>query len=237
MEELKFDAPPPQSRRLQCQAVEHRWGGGAVIVEHVCWGLLCWEIANDEKSFVGKSVRVLGRVKKVYGRERKLYITINWFMTPLRSVKRMAWIMATKIPYLSLCDVQPTFQFKRACTHSLVSLCLLIPPPASVYLALLQLSVPRSTTIPQSEKYALRPRIVLQSEGIDFHLYRKCIILRRKFIAEQFGENANSRKDKTSDPNDENSSNSGKEPTTVAASFTPAENGAKRIKLSATDGK
>ena len=199
------------------------------------------EIANDEKSFVGKSVRVLGRVKKVNGRERKLYITNatdSWLTTKKRKEDGLDNGYKNTI-LVSTVDVQPTFQFKKSMLYTFIGEFVLTDPSSGV-------SLPGSSSVvgtkvdhklPQSEKYALRPRIVLQSEGIDFHLYRKCIILRRKFIAEQFGENANSRKDKTSDPNDENSSNSGKEPTTVAASFTPAENGAKRIKLSVTDGK
>ena len=199
------------------------------------------EIANDEKSFVGKSVRVLGRVKKVNGRERKLYITNatdSWLTAKKRKEDALESGHKSTI-LVSTVDVQPNFQFKKSMLYTFIGEFVFTDPSSNV-------SLPGSSTVvetkvdhklPQSERYALRPRIVLQSEGIDFHLYRKCIILRRKFIAEQFGENANSRKDKTSDPNDENSSNSGKEPTTVAASFTPAENGAKRIKLSATDGK
>ena len=199
------------------------------------------EIAKDEASFVGKSVRVLGRVKKVNARERKLYITNatdSWLTSKTR--KDDALDNGRKDTILvSTVDVQPTFQFKKSMLYTFIGEFVLIDPSSD-------LSLPSSSsvidtkvnnTLPPSESYALKPRIVLQSEGIDFHLYRKCILLRRKFIAEQFGENANPRKDKASDPNDENSSNSGKESTTGVASFTAAENGAKRIKLSATGGK
>ena len=152
--------------------------------------------------------------------------------------------MYTYIVFISLppcrgpCWV-PAVQFKKSMLYTFIGEFVLTDPSSGV-------SLPGSSSVvgtkvdhklPQSEKYALRPRIVLQSEGIDFHLYRKCILLRRKFIAEQFGENANPRKEKASDPNNENSSNSGKESTTGVANFTAAENGAKRIKLSATSGK
>ena len=155
---------------------------------------------------------------------------------PLRSVKGMPWIVATKVPYLSLLWTFSQIFSSRVCFTFIGEF--VFTDPANVSLPGSSTVVEtRSTTNYQSERYALRPRIVLQSEGIDFHLYRKCILLRRKFIAEQFGEKANPRKDKASDPNGENSSNSGKEPSTGAGSYTPAENGAKRIKLSVTDGK
>ena len=104
------------------------------------------EIANDEKSFVGKSVRVLGRVKKVNGRERKLYITNatdSWLTAKKR--KEDALDSGHKSTILvSTVDVQPNFQFKKSMLYTFIGEFVFTDPSSNV-------SLPGSSTVVETK--------------------------------------------------------------------------------------
>ena len=172
------------------------------------------ELLRNQSLYAGKSIRVLGKIKKIESRKKKLYI-VNENSLSISNSKNDKDVNEDTI-VVHTADIQPTFPFRKHMLYTFIGEFVHIDNSntdnddntnnmmmtASTTTTTTTTTSNSSSTVKTTTKtndnnnnnkqqYILKPRIVIQSEGVDFILYKQAILARRKFLTTTFDDDEN----------------------------------------------
>ena len=174
------------------------------------------ELLRNQSLYAGKSIRVLGKIKKIESRKKKLYI-VNENSLSISNSKNDKDVNEDTI-VVHTADIQPTFPFRKHMLYTFIGEFVHIDNSNTnnddntnnmMMTASTTTTTTTSTTSNSSstvktttktndnnnnnnkQQYILKPRIVIQSEGVDFILYKQAILARRKFLTTTFDDDEN----------------------------------------------
>ena len=173
------------------------------------------ELLRNQSLYAGKSIRVLGKIKKIESRKKKLYI-VNENSLSISNSKNDKDVNEDTI-VVHTADIQPTFPFRKHMLYTFIGEFVHIDNSNTnnddntnnMMMTASTTTTTTTTTTSNSsstvktttktndnnnnnkQQYILKPRIVIQSEGVDFILYKQAILARRKFLTTTFDDDKN----------------------------------------------